>query len=178
MSEFQNAPEATVRSTGTRYGVLLGLVSFVYFIVLNMMGMDATQGWARWASLLLSVGLLVLAHLYYRDNGNGYMSFGQGVSISFWIGLVAGLIAVAGTLAYIEFVDTGYMERISDLQRQAMEEQGLEEEQIEQALDMSAKFMTPGFFFLFGLIGNVVMTVLMGLLISIFTQRPDTRMPE
>ena len=51
-------------------------------------------------------------------------------------------------------------------------------EQIEQALDMSAKFMTPGFFFLFGLIGNVVMTVLMGLLISIFTQRPDTRMPE
>ena len=173
MSDLINGTEATTRSTGIRYGILLGLVSFVYFIALNLVGMDATQGWARWASLLLNLGLMVLAHLYYRDHGNGYMSFAQGVGISFWLGLVAGTIAVSGTLLYIEFVDTGYMERLADMQRLAMEEQGLSEEQIEQGMDMAARFTTPGFFFAFGLIGNVVMMVLIGVLVSIFTQRPE-----
>lgn len=178
MTQSTDSDFVTERSTGLRYGLMLGLVSIVYFLVINLSGMDPTQGWQRWAGMIFNVGFLVLAHLYFREHNQGFMSFGQGLSISFWIGLFSALLAVTISALYLFYVDPASLERMQDLQRQGMEDQGLSEEQIDQGMQMAAKFMTPGFFIAFGLIGNVVLMLLTGLLITLFTQRADTRMPE
>lgn len=169
-------PLVDVRSAGLRYGLLLGLVSAAYFVVLAISGVDTNQGWGRWSSTILSIALLVLAHIYYKDHNNGFMSYGQGVGISFWMGLVTGVIVSAFMLVYISYIDTDFMKNIEALQQQAMLDQGLSEEQIDQAMEIARKFTSPGFFFAFGLLGQIFIMVLLGLACSVFTQRKDERM--
>ena len=42
-------PTVTTRSAGIRYGVIGGLISIVYFLVLTTAGVDMSQGIGRWA---------------------------------------------------------------------------------------------------------------------------------
>ena len=61
-----------------------------------------------------------------------------------------------------------------DNQRQAMEEQGrLSEEQIDQAMEMTAKFMTPEMMLIFGIVGGVIMGLIVALIVTIFTQKKN-----
>lgn len=177
MNTETQSPATTV-STGIRYGVLLGAINIAYFVVLITIGADTTQGFGRWSGLLLNGGILVLAHLYFREQGNGYMSYGQGLTIGLLTGLVSGLIYSLFFIVFISFIDTDFMQVLQDAQREAMEDSGASEEQIEQGMKMVARFSTPGILFLFSVIGAVVLQMAISLAVTIFTQRPDNRMPE
>src|SRR5262245_29869391 len=90
--ETNPAPESapvTTRSVGMRYGMIQSVISIVYFLVLTFAGVNMTEGPGRWASLLFTLVLLFLAHKYFKDNGDGFMSFGQGMGISFWVALIS-----------------------------------------------------------------------------------------
>ncbi len=167
----------TTRETGIRYGAVLGLISILYFIFLAMYRIDTTQGVGRWASVIFNVALLVLAHQYFKKSGDGYMSYGEGILIAFWMALVSSVLSSAFMAVYIEFIDTDFMEVMSDLQRQAMEEQDLSDEQIDQAMKFMKKFQSPWILFSFGVVGGVVSQVLFGLIATIFTKKPNPNMP-
>jgi hypothetical protein len=168
----------TVMNTGIRYGALLGLILIAYFVVLVTIGADTTQGFGRWSGLLLNAGILVLAHLYFREQGDGYMSYAQGLGIGFFTGLFSGVMYSAFFLVFVTYIDLDFMQLLQDAQRQAMEESGAREEQIEQGMKMAARFSTPGFLFLFSVIGTVILQMAVALAVSVFTQRPDNRMPS
>ena len=59
-------PIVTTRSAGIRYGVIGGLVSIVYFLVLTTAGVDMSQGVGRWAGLLITIAIIFLAHKYFK----------------------------------------------------------------------------------------------------------------
>jgi len=175
---LEKKPLPSVLSTGIRYGVLLGIINIAYFMVLVTVGADTTQGFGRWSGLLLNAAILVLAHLYFREQGNGYMSYGQGLGIGFLTGLVSGFLYSLFFIVFISYIDTDFMRVLQDAQREAMEESGVSEEQIEQGMKIAARFSTPGFLFLFSVIGTVIIQMAVALAVSIFTQRPDNRMPQ
>lgn len=174
----EEKPNVTVMNTGIRYGALLGLILIAYFVVLVTIGADTTQGFGRWSGLLLNAGILVLAHLYFREQGDGYMSYGQGLGIGFFTGLFSGVMYSAFFLVFVTYIDLDFMQLLQDAQRQAMEESGASEEQIEQGMKMAARFSTPGFLFLFSVMGTVILQMAVALAVSVFTQRPDNRMPS
>ncbi|MBS1553929.1 MAG: DUF4199 domain-containing protein [Bacteroidetes bacterium] len=173
MEESTKASPTTM-SVGIRYGLIMGVVSIAYFVLLNTLGIDMTQGIGRWASLLYVVGIIFLAQKYFKDNGNSFMSYGQGIGIGFWISLVSSLISSIFTFIYIKFIDSTFVQQMMDNQRQAMEEQGrLSEEQIDQAMEMTAKFMTPEMMLIFGIVGGVIMGLIVALIVTIFTQKKN-----
>ena len=175
---FEKQPTVTLLSTGIRYGALLGVLLIAYFVVLVTVGADTTQGFGRWSGLLLNAGILVLAQLYFREQGDGYMSYGQGLGIGFFTGLFSGVLYSAFFVVFISYIDLDFMKLLQDAQRQAMEESGASEEQIDEGMKMAARFTTPGFLFLFSVIGNVILEMGVALVVSVFTQRPDNRMPS
>jgi hypothetical protein len=174
--EETTTPSISTRSVGIRYGLIMGLISVAYFVILNTAGVDTTQGIGQWASIIFLIAIIVLAHKYFKDNGDGFMSFGQGIGISFWISLVSSAISSIFTFIYVKFIDTGFIANMMDKQRTALEERGgMSDEQIDAAMSMTSKFMTPGMMLVFGIIGGVIITVIVALIITIFTQK---RNPE
>lgn len=172
-SQTQNTPGITTRAAGVRYGLIGAVISIVYFIVLNVAGIDMTSGVWNWVGYGITLVIVFLAHKYYKDSGDGFMTYGQGVGIAFWIGLCSAVIASVFNYFYMKFIDSGFIEMVKQRQIEAMQSKGLTNEQIDQSMKMASAFMTPEMMFIFSLLGALVITVIIGLIVSIFTQKSN-----
>lgn len=173
-SDFRS--DVTTRSVGTRYGLIAALVGIAYFLVLNVLDVDVTSGAWNWAGSIFTIVILVLAHQYFKQNNAGFMSYQQGFSISLWMALVSSAISSVFTYIYVKFIDDGFIGKIKEKQIQAMEEQGMSDEQIDQAMGIASMFMSAEAMLIMGLIGGIIVTIIIGLIVSIFTQKkaPET----
>ena len=171
--QLDSIEKQTTMQTGIRYGLILGVISIAYFVILSATGVSMTQGFGRWGGLVFTVAILFLAHKYFKENGDGYMTIGQGVGIAFWTSLISAVISNAFTFIYVKFVDTSFIQALKDQQYDDMVEKGMSDGQIDQAMEMSAAFMTPTMIAVFGLIGGIVIGLIIGLIISLFTQKKN-----
>jgi hypothetical protein len=161
----------STRSAGVRYGLIAAVIGIVYFLVLNAAGLDMQEGAWKWFGYVITIVLVVLAHKYYKDNNAGFMAYGQGVGIAFWLSLVSSVINSIFTYVYIKFIDTAFVDAIKEKQIEQMQGRGMSEEQIDQAMQISSMFMTPEAIFGFALVFGIIGTVIIGLIVSIFTQK-------
>lgn len=175
--EDSSSEKVSVRSVGIRYGLILAAVSIIFFLLAAVLSLNTTQGPARWVSLVFMAVVLVLGHKYYKDNGDGFMSYGQGMGIGFWLSLISSLISSAFTYVYVKFIDANWMETLQEMQIAEMERQGLSDEQIEMSMEMMGRFATPEMIFIFGIIGGIILGVICSLVITIFTQKNNTSAP-
>ena len=175
--EEQSVSKVTTRSAGIRYGLIGGVIGIAYFLILTMAGVDMSQGLGRWGGLVFTIGLLFFAHKYYKESGDGFMSIGQGIGIGFWYTLISSVISSVFTFIYIKFIDNSFIQQLLDKTRQGMEEGGnMTEDQIDQAMEMTARFMTPVSMLIFGLIGGLILGMIVAVIVSLFTQKksPET----
>lgn len=168
---MEETTSITTRSVGIRYGLILALVSVIYFLVLTIMNVDMTSGFGRWASILFYVAGIFLAHKYFKDNGTGFMSYGEGIGISFWIGLLSSVISSLFTYVYIKFVDSSFVETIKEKQIEEMQARGMSDEQIDQGMKFAEMFMSPEAILIFGIVGGIITVLIVGLIVTIFTQK-------
>lgn len=103
-------PSVTTRSAGIRFGLIAAVIGITLMVVFSMAEID-TSGPVGWASYLIYAGIVFFAHKHFKENGDGFMSFGQGVGIGFWIGLISSLISAPFTYIYLKFVDSGMIDR-------------------------------------------------------------------
>jgi hypothetical protein len=176
MEQQETAVAVTPRAAGIRFGLISAVIGIIYFIVLRVAGVDM-QGPAGWLGWLFTAVLIFLAQKYYKDNGSGYMEYSQGIAIAFWLGLVSAAISSVFTYFYIKFLDTAFIDQIKDKQLEDMQARGMSDEQIDQAMKIAGMFSTPEAIFLMGLIMTVIGAVIIGLLVTIFTQKksPETQ---
>ena len=172
-TEVNSTSTITTRSAGVRFGLIGAVCSIAYFLILNVAGIDMTSGGWNWLGQGITVLIVVFAHKYFKDNGDGFMSYGQGVGIAFWIGLVGGIISSIFTYLYIKFVDTSFVELAKERQIETFRQQGMTDQQIDQAMSFSESFMTPEAMFLMMFIGSIILTVIYGVIVSIFTQKKN-----
>jgi hypothetical protein len=173
--EQQNATTSlpvTTRAAGVRFGLISAVFSIIYFIVMMMAGVDM-QGPAGWVGWIVAAVLIFLAHKYYKDNGNGYMSYSQGISIAFWMGLVSAAISNVFTYIYVKFVDESFLTMIKDKQIEKMQEKGMSDDQIDQAMKFTEMFMKPEAVVIMGFIMGVISAVLIALIVTLFTQKKN-----
>jgi hypothetical protein len=156
-----------------RFGLIGAVLSIAYFVILNIAGLDVTQGFWNWFGYAITIAILVFAHKYYKDNGDGFMTYGQGIGIALWIGLVSGVISSIFTYLYIKFIDTTFLDMVKDRQLEALQQQGMSDEQIDQAMEFSAMFTSAEAMFIFMLFGSIVATIIIALIVTIFTQKKN-----
>ncbi|GAB3741418.1 hypothetical protein GCM10027594_21140 [Hymenobacter agri] len=162
-----NTTSVTTSSVGLRYGILTALVSIIFSFGLNVMHQESSP--ARYLSFAILIAGIVLAMNHFKQQNQGFMSFGQGVGIGAVVSAVVGLLSGIFAYIYMTFIDTDMLVRITDKIRTDMEARGgMSDEQIDQAVAMSSKFMNGPFMIGAALLGTVLMGVLLSLVISAF----------
>ncbi|KAA9327004.1 DUF4199 domain-containing protein [Hymenobacter busanensis] len=172
--ENTTTPAVTPSSVGIRYGVLLGIVSIIFSLLLFMTNSD--QSPLRWAGLLISVAAIWLAHGYFKKHNGGFMSFGQGLTIGLVMSVVSGVLSSIFSYIYMTFIDPSYMERLMEKTRTEMEAKGtMSDEQIDQAMSMMNKFSGGPMTLVFGILGALIIGLLISLIVSAITKhnRPE-----
>jgi len=153
-----------------KWGLIAGVVSMIYSTALYMTS-QFTNNALTWLALLISVTFIVLAMREFRTLNGGFMTYGEGVGLGTLVATISGMLSATYSYFYMNFIDTTIMQQIMDQSRVKMEEQGMSDDQIEQALEVSQNFMSPGLTFLFGVLGSVFFGLILSLIIAAFMRR-------
>jgi len=172
MQENTESQLVTTRSVGIRYGLIFGIISILYFLIFDIADLDMTKGFGRWGTTIIAIVVVFLAHKFFKENGDGFMSYGQGIGIGFWTGLTASVASSIFTYIYIKFINDGFIAKIREKAIEDMQAQGQSDEQIEMAMKFMEMFTNAEAMLFFGLFIGVLTLVIIALIITIFTQKP------
>ena len=125
-------------------GLYLGIISVISHLALYATGSLLELNWIN--SIVGAVAMIVLIVMginAYKQNSNGFISWGQGVKIGMGITMISALITVVYILLFMNFIEPDFQQQAIELQRQAWVDAGLSEEQIDASMAMTEKFQTP-----------------------------------
>lgn len=172
MEENTDSQLVTTRSVGIRYGLIFGIISIFYFLIFVMADLDMSKGFGRWGTTVIALVIIFLAHKFFKESGDGFMSYGQGIGIGFWTGLTSSVVSSVFTYVYVKFIDDGFVAKIREKAIEDMQAQGQSEEQIEMAMKFVEMFTGAEALLFFGLFIGILTLVIVALIITIFTQKP------
>ena len=162
----------TARAVGFRYGMIYGVIGILFYVIVTFAEIDMSNWLPICISILIATTVAFLAHKFYKDNGDGYMDYGQGVGIGFWVGLISSAVSSVFAFIYSSFIDPNVVQTARDKALEKMEAQGQPENQIEMGMKVVNFMTTPLVSLCVGLIIGTLAVVLISLILSIFTQKP------
>ncbi|KXK45256.1 MAG: 50S ribosomal protein L31 [Bacteroidetes bacterium OLB10] len=152
-----------------KYGLLGAALSIIWTLIGYIMG-NEMQEKLKWLSTIIMIAISVFCFIAAikeeRLAGEGFISFGKAFGTAFKTGLIMAIIGAIFTYLYFAFINTSYMTFVLEKAQEEMSNRGMDEEQIEMAMKMQSKFITPpvmaGFAFVGGLIVNLIIALILG----------------
>jgi hypothetical protein len=161
----QPAKGPIVLKYGLMAGILAILISYLkIFTVENPF--TSKFDWTTVAGFIVAIGAIILAHREFKQNGNGYMSYGQGLGIGTLLGVVSAVVVIIFTFLNLEVIDPSTKTQMIDATLEEMERQN----QPEQAIEGTKQFFM-AFFYGFLIIGLPFINFIYALIVSLFTQK-------
>lgn len=160
----------TVWSKGSKGGLITGAVLILYSLISFLIESPALQSAASWVSFFSLLIGIILTHRAFKEENAGFMTYGQGLGLGSVLGLVAGLLSGIFSFIYLSFVDNTVIQRQMDEARLQLEERGMPDDQIDQAMQVSEMIATPGMLFIFSILGTLFFAFILSLIISAFTK--------
>ncbi len=162
----------TIWQAGLRIGLILALIFIIYSLILQLTGLVANQ-YLSYVNYLITIGGIIWAHKSYKEMGDGYMSYGQGLGLGVYVAGLAGIISSIFLYLYLTLIDNSMIAIIMEKTRRDMEASGRGDDEIEQALSMTEKMMTPEMIVIFAILGSLLMGLVFSLIISAFTKNSN-----
>jgi Protein of unknown function (DUF4199) len=158
-----------------KWGLISAICSIIYTTILYFTGMWKTSAFA-WIGYIFLAGGIIMAMREFKSQNNDYMSYGEGLGIGSLLSAVSGVISAIYGYIYMNFIDNTMTQQIIEMQSTKMAEQGMTEEQIDQAMQMAGKFMTPGMMFIFTVLGMLFFGFILSLIISAIMRKNKPEM--
>jgi hypothetical protein len=156
-----------------KWGLITGVALVVYSTLLYTLGQMANTGLTLLIYVIVAAGL-TLAIREYRTLNGGYLTIGEGVSLGALLSAISGLLSSAYNVLYTTVIDPGVREQMMNQIRAGLEDQGkLTDEQIDQTMEITQKFQSPGLQFIVGILGSILIGVVFSLIISAIMRRKN-----
>lgn len=127
-----------------KLGVISGLILVLFSFILYFTD-SSFKPWAGWLSTVVMFSLLVFSQKIISDDFDK-ISFGKVFGMGFKITLIIIVFSLVYFFIYTNFLESDYIEKAMVVARESLEKkEKLSAEQIDSALEMSKKFMTPTF---------------------------------
>ena len=169
---------ASVKKIALPNGVLLALTTIVISVIVYVMGMTYEQPW--WQSLLNFAAMLwfvIYGIKAYKKDNSGYLSLAEALKIGLAITLVAGIIGSIFTYLFTTIIEPDFVMNMLEASRVKMFEDNPEmtQEQIDMAMSISEKMMSPGILTAIGVITSLffgfIISLIAGLVLK--NNRPE-----
>lgn len=162
-----NTTSVSTTSVGLRYGLLTGLVSIIISFGLFVSHQETSP--LRFATFAVLIVGMVLGMIFFKQNNQGFMSFGQGVGVGTVLSAVVGLLSGIFSYVYMNIIDPSVVIRMTEKIRADMEARGgMSDEQIDQAMAISGKMMNGPIMLVTALLGTILVGVILAMIISAF----------
>lgn len=159
-----------------KYGIIAAAIGILISLLVFVIGLDKSETgqYIGWINFPIMIYLMVLAIRAMRDQHyQGYISYGQAFRTTFILVLVSTLITGLYMYGYFTIINPSMIDYIHDQQLVKMEEQGMSSEMIEQSMEMSKKWTTPGVMSLFTVLGGLLVGTIVGAIVAAFMKKPN-----
>ena len=169
-----DTPKASIKKIALNYGLLLGLASIGWSVLLFVMDKHVERPW--WSgviSFLLMIVILVIGLKAFKKDNGGYMSLGEALKAGLAISLIAGILGVIFNFIFVSYIDPDVVAKTLELTEERMYEQNpnMTSEQAEMALSMTEKFMSPGIMAAIGIIATLFFGFIISLVAGLIMKR-------
>ena len=167
--------QPTAISNGLMYGLITGVILIFFGLILFLTDLYLNKA-VSWISYLFLAGGMAYGTLEFRKKQpNGYISYGKSFSSCFWIGLFAGILGSIYMFVFAKFIHPGLEQELLEQVRtnMAANQASMTEEQMEQAMAMTAKFMSPGMMAFFSVLMYSFASAIIALILAIFLKKED-----
>ncbi len=159
------------------YGAVLGLCLVAIASVMWSFGVDKS---GSMLPTILNNGLIIAAISYsiiqFRDTENeGFLSYGDSLKLGTSIAFFSSVILAFYTFIFVSYIEPNTLTELMQQTEQAVLESNPEisDEELDLALEMTAKFMQPHWMLILGMLSGTFMGFLYSLVISIFTKKDN-----
>jgi hypothetical protein len=163
--------KSTLWKSAMIYGLYFSIVIVLVSVIMYATGFMLNSKSAYINYLIFIVGILIAQIQYRNKELNGTITYGQaygfGVAMMIFVGIVSALF----TMVLYTFIDPSLIEQMKTGQEQEFIKKGLSDDQVEAAISMSSKFMTPTFLSISTFFGSIIGGAIIGLLTSIFVKK-------
>lgn len=143
---------------------LLGAVVMIIFNLLMYIVNVPYDSKLRWVGFLVIITVSILGSMEYRDKlMKNFASFGQIFGFVMILVVIYGLVVSIFSIINVTFIDKEMVSKILLENEIKFEEQGMEDAQIDMAMQWTKKMMTPMWMFIMGMFSTVLGGVFIGL---------------
>lgn len=174
-SSYQTTPQTqpSLWSVGVKGGLYTGLVLIIFTLISYVAGLNTDPWFGNLFQLFSFVIGIYLTHKAFKEQGDGFMSYGQGLGLGAIVGLISSVLTAIFAIIYVNLIDDTIISSQLDEMRFQFEEQGLSDEQIDQAISMTEMMMGPIGMFFSIVFMSVLYAFILSLIVSAFTKRTD-----
>lgn len=154
------------------YGLLLGLASVAFGVILYSMDMHYEQGWDKFIiGTLLMVGAIVFAATQYKKANFGYFSISDGLKLGAGIGIIGAIISLIWYALLTNIIEPGFMDKAMEIAKvKAFEDNPkITDEQWQQGVEMQKKFAWLAY--PFGILINAFVGFIIGLVTGLILKK-------
>lgn len=167
---MEETKDVSIRSVAIKYGLISGLIGIIYFVVVDFAGLVGVSA-LQWVAYLITAVLIFLAHKEYIRDGDGYMSYGQGLGLGTLLSLVSAVLSSVFAYFYISFINTDYIANLREITLQKYYESGMGEQMIEKSIEIFDQWTTPVMILVIGIISGVFIGFIISLIVSAITKK-------
>ena len=145
------------------YGLILGLISVVFGIMLYSMDAHYSRDPANTViSIVIMVGVILWGIYSFRKANGGYLSIRDALKLGAGIALISGVIAVVYTIFLSNVLDPEFATKVAELQKEGDMAGGiLSDQQIQQRYDGTINYFWISYPMI--LIFNIIIGLVIGL---------------
>jgi len=133
--------QITTGQVSKKWGLIYGLIGTILGIVPLILEIQVP--WMPIVNIALAIVMYALAMKEFKTANGGYMTFGEGFRIAMMAALISGVMRSVINYVYTKFIDPEVMGRMQDAMQDAWRQQGMSDQEIEQAQGFTAGFTNP-----------------------------------
>ena len=165
--------QVSTKSIGVKYGIILGLFSIGYSLILQITGL-VTEQWLSWLSFVFMIVILVYAMKEFKSYNQGFMRLGQGLGLGMITIAISTVFSSIFSYIYIKFIDDSMITlSLEKAREELMKNPDLSDAQLDQAMAMTEKFTTPEMILGIGFISALFFGFLITLVVSLIMKKDD-----
>ena len=168
---MENKDTSAVRHA-MKFGAIVGLGLTIFSLLLYAFGINQNE--FQYPSYLIMVVGLIAGIKRFRDLAmDGFISYGKALKTGTLIALFGAFIFNFYMYIFYKYIDASQLDLILEQVKIQMVNQGRSEEEMDLAMTMMEKFMTPGGMFISGIFGYTLTGFIFSLIIAIFLKKEN-----
>lgn len=146
-----------------KWAAIYTITSIIITYLFQFLNVDQTTSPLRFLVYIPLIGFLLLAQKEYRDQLNGFMTFGQGFMSGFIYSIIIGVLGAIFFYLYFTLLSPQVWEKVLSATRDKMaENKDVSSAQIDQAMNIMTKYGV-----ISATIGVLIVTPIFGAIVSL-----------